>query len=175
MNTQVKEFIEHHIDKIEKNEFFDLFEIAATALPAYEDVGELSTILEDAKIYPLDILDCIPTAYFAGRQDIVRYMTPNKVEEIRARAFQNCNKLKDLILYRDVRYVNDSICWNCRLEYLEIQNPTIKFSTRAFNHCRIRRIKFNGTKEQFIKTNFYGKLLNGTFIEYTDGSETIKI
>lgn len=175
MTNQIKEFIERHIDKIENNKFFDLFETASTALPMYEDVGELSKILEDAEIYPLDNLDCIPTAYFAGRQDLVRYMTPNKVEEIRARAFQNCNKLKDLILYRDVKYVNDFICWNCRLEYLEIQNPDIEFAVRAFNKCKIRHIKFNGTKEQFLETDFYGNLLNGTFIEYSDGSETIKI
>ena len=175
MNNEVKEFIERHIDKIEKNEFSDLFEIAATALPMYEDVGELSKLLEDAEIYPLDNLDCIPTAYFAGRQDIVRYMTPNRVEEIRARAFQNCSKLKDLILYKDVKWVNACICWNCNFEYLEIQNPDIEFATRAFNHCKIRHIKFNGTKEQFLQTNFYGDTLNGTFIEYTDGSETIKI
>ena len=175
MNNEVKEFIERHIDKIENNEFSDLFEIASTALPIYEDVGELSTILEDAEIYPLDNLDCIPTAYFAGRQDIVRYMTPNKIDEIRARAFQNCSKLKDLILYRDVKWVNAYICWNCNFEYLEIQNPDIVFAARAFNHCKIRHIKFNGTKEQFLKTNFYGELLNGAFIEYTDGSETIKL
>lgn len=173
MNNHVKEFIERHIDKIEKNEFSDLFETAATALPIYEDVGELSKILEDAEVYPLDNLDCIPTAYFAGRQDIVRYMTPNKVEEIRSRVFQNCNALKDLILYRDVKYVGGYICWNCNLKYLEIQNPNIDFATKSFNHCKIRHIKFNGTKEQFLRTNFYGDLLNGTFIEYTDGSETL--
>ena len=173
MNTRVKEFIERHIDEIEHNQFFDLFETAATALPIYEDVGELSKLLEDAEIYPLDNLDCIPTAYFAGRQDIVRYMTPNKVEEIRARAFQNCNKLKDLILYRDVKWVDAYVCWNCNFEYLEIQNPDIEFAVRAFSHCKIRHIKFNGTKEQFLKTNFYGNRLNGTFIEYIDGSETL--
>ena len=127
MNNEVKEFIERHIDKIEKNEFSDLFETAATALPMYEDVGELSKLLEDAEIYPLDNLDCIPTAYFAGRNDIVRYMTPNKVEEIRARAFQNCYQLRDLILYKDVKYVNAYTCWGCDLEYLEIQNPDIEF------------------------------------------------
>ena len=173
MNNRVKEFIERHIDKIEKNEFSDLFETAATALPVYEDVGELSKTLEDAEIYPLDNLDCIPTAYFAGRQDLVRYMTPNKVEEIRARAFQNCNALKDLILYKDVKYVDAYVCWNCNLEYLEIQNPDIEFAIRAFNQCKIRHIKFNGTKEQFLKTNFYGNRLTGTFIEYNDGSETL--
>lgn len=173
MNNQVKEFIERHIDKIEKNEFSDLFEIAATALPMYEDVGELSKTLEDAEIYPLDNLDCIPTAYFAGRQDIVRYMTPHKVEELNTRVFQNCRALKDLILYRDVRWVNGYVCWNCDLEYLEIQNPDIEFAVRAFNNCKIRHIKFNGTKEQLLKTGFYGNLLSGTFIEYTDGSETL--
>ena len=173
MNNRVKEFIERHIDKIEKNEFFDLFETAATAFPIYEDVGELSKTLEDAEIYPLDNLDCIPTAYFAGRQDIVRYMTPNKVEEIRARAFQNCRALKDLILYRDVKWVDGYVCWNCILEYLEIQNPDIEFAVRAFNNCIIRHIKFNGTKEQLLKTNFYGNLLSGAFIEYLDGSETL--
>ena len=173
MNTRVKEFIECHIDEIEHNQFFDLFETAATALPIYEDVGELSKLLEDAEIYPLDNLDCIPTAYFAGRQDIVKYMTLNKVEEIRARAFQNCSKLKDLILYKDVKYVNSYVCWNCNLEYLEIQNPSINFAVRAFNNCKIRHIKFNGTKEQLLKTDFYGNLLSGTFIEYLDGSETL--
>ena len=173
MNNRIKEFIERHIDKIENNEFSDLFETAATALPMYEDVGELSTILEDAEIYPLDNLVCIPTAYFAGREDIVRYMTPNKVEEINARAFQNCTKLKDLILFRDVKYVSSFISWNCRLEYLEIQNPDIEFAPRAFSQCKIRHIKFNGTKEQFLKTYFYGNLLYGTFIEYLDGSETL--
>ena len=174
MNNQIKEFIERHIDKIEKNEFSDFFETAATALPLYSDVGELSKLLEDAGIYPLDNLDCIPTAYFAGRQDVVRYRTPSNVEEIRARAFQQCSNLKDLILYRDVKWVNAYICWNCNLEYLEIQNPDIEFASRAFNDCTIRHIKFNGTKEQFINTNFHGNLLEGTFIEYADGSEIIK-
>lgn len=173
MTNQVKEFIERHIDKIENNEFSNLFDIADTALPIYEDVGKLSKILEDAEIYPLDNLDYIPTAYFAGREDIVSYTTPNKVEEIRARAFQNCNNLTDLILYKDIKYVNAYVCRNCHLEYLEIQNPDIEFAIRAVNSCTIRHIKFNGTKEQFLKTGFYGNLLEGTFIEYTDGSETL--
>ena len=173
MNNEVKEFIERHIDKIEKNEFFDLFETAATALPMYEDVGELSKLLEDADIYPLDNLDCIPTAYFAGRSDIIRYMTPTNIIEIRSRAFQNCYQLRDLVLYKNVKYVNAYVCWNCNLEYLEIQNPSINFAVRAFNNCKIRHIKFNGTKEQFLKTDFYGNLLGGTFIEYLDGSETM--
>ena len=173
MNNQVKEFIERHIDKIEKNEFFALFETAATALPMYEDIGELSKTLEDAEIYPLDNLDCIPIGYFAGRDYLSRYMTPANIIEIRSRAFQNCGDLDDLILYKNVKYVNAYVCWNCNLEYLEIQNPDIEFALRAFNNCRIRHIKFNGTKEQFLKTNFYGNHLSDTFIEYTDGSETL--
>lgn len=173
MNNNVKDFIERHIDKIEHNQFSDLFEIAATALPVYEDVGELSKILEDAELYPLDNLECIPIAYFAGRSDIVRYMTPSNTIEIRSRAFHNCYQLRDLILYKNVKYVNAYVCWRCELEYLEIQNPNIEFAIRAFNNCKIRHIKFNGTKEQFLKTDFYGNLLSGTFIEYTDGSETL--
>lgn len=173
MNNQVKEFIERHIDKIEKNDFFGLFETAATALPLYDDVGELSKILEDAEIYPLDNLDCIPTAYFAGRDYLSRYMTPDNIIEVRSRAFQNCGDLDDLILYKNVKYVGAYICWDCNLEYLEIQNPNIEFALRAFNNCRIRHIKFNGTKKQFLKTGFYGNLLSRTFIEYTDGSETL--
>lgn len=173
MTNQVKEFVERHIDQIEKSEFSDLFQIAAIALPTNEDVGELSKLLEDAEIYPLDNLDYIPTAYFAGRQDIVRYTTPNSIEELNNRVFQNCRALKDLILYKDVKWVNGGICWNCDLDYLEIQNPDIEFAIRAFNNCKIRHIKFNGTKEQFLKTNFYGNLLAGTFIEYSDGSETL--
>jgi hypothetical protein len=103
MNNEVKEFIERHIDKIENNDFFGLFETAATALPMYEDVGELSKLLEDAEIYPLDTLDCIPTAYFAGRDDIEKYMTPNNIVEVRSRAFQNCGNLDQLILYKNVK------------------------------------------------------------------------
>ena len=173
MNKEVKEFIEHHIDKIEKNEFFELFEIASVALPMYEDVGELSKTLEDAEIYPLDNMNCIPTAYFAGRDHLSRYMTPVNVIEIRSKAFQNCGDLDELILYKNVKYVGAFICWNCNFEFLEIQNPNIVFATRAFNHCKIRHVKFAGTKEQFLTTNFYGDLLHGTFIEYTDGSETL--
>lgn len=173
MNNQIKELIERHIDKIEKNEFFALFETAATALPMYEDVGELSKLLEDAEIYPLDNLDCIPIAYFAGRDDIEKYITPNNIIEVRSRAFHKCGNLDQLILYKDVKYVNAYACWDCNLEYLEIQNPNIEFALRAFNNVRIRHIKFNGTKKQFLKTGFYGNLLHGTFIEYTDGLETL--
>ena len=107
MTDRLKEFIERNIDKIENNEFSDLFETAALGgLPIYEDVGELSKLLEDAEIYPLDNLECIPIAYFAGRADIVRYMTPTNTVEIRSRAFQNCYQLRDLILYKNVKYVN---------------------------------------------------------------------
>lgn len=173
MNNRVKEFIERHIDKIENNEFFDLFETASTAFPIYEDVGELSKTLEDAEIYPLDNLVIIPTAYFAGRDDIETYMTPNNIIEVRPRTFHNCGNLDELILYKNVEYVGVHVCWNCNLEYLEIQNPDIVFALRAFNNCTIHHIKFNGTKEQFLKTDFYGNLLSSTFIEYTDGSETL--
>ena len=173
MRDDIKQFIERNIDEIENNQFFDLFEIAAVALPFYEDCGILSRILEDAELQPIIACKCIPAAYFAGREDIERYVTPATVKEIRARAFQNCKNLKELVLYKDVDIVQSFVCWNCELDYLEIQNPLIEVSVRAFNQCKIKHIKFHGTIDQFYNSGFYGNWLAGTNVDCIDGSEIL--
>ena len=126
MNKNVKKFIEENIDFIEQNDFILLFS-KAFELPV-KQIGELSKVLEDAEIYPLNYLSYVPSYYMYGTdieifapkpgityigQGAFRYCDnlisvdlPEGLEKIHAHAFEDCPNIKELNLPRSLVYID---------------------------------------------------------------------
>ena len=128
MNENVKQFIEENIKLIELNNFDELFRCANLDLADYSEVGELSKILEDAEIYPLNYLDYVPAYYMCGTdieifapkpgityigQGAFRYCDnlisidlPEGLEQINPHAFEDCPNIKELNLPKSLKYIH---------------------------------------------------------------------
>lgn len=134
MTDRVKEFIERHIDKIENNEFFDLFETASTALPLYEDVGDFTTCMLEANIDPLPHLPYIPTAYLYG-QNVSYFGIPTHVDNIGNFAFQESD-LEAIVIPGNVKVIGIKAFCTCEsLASVTIEEGCTIIGDYAFMYC----------------------------------------
>ena len=85
MTTEVKKFIEQHIDLIENNWWEQLYSLAIE-LVYRQRIGELTQILLDANIDPLNSLTNIPPNYLAW-SPIQQFTIPDKIKAIGEFAF----------------------------------------------------------------------------------------
>ena len=105
MIDNVKRFIEKHINLIELNNFDELFRRANLDLSDYVEVGQLSKILEDAEIYPLNYLDYVPAYYMYGT-DIKIFAPKSGIISINQGAFRYCDNLTNITLPEGVEYID---------------------------------------------------------------------
>ncbi len=78
-----------------------------------EEIGDMTRILIDAGLSPLDDLKYIPVGFFAG-WDFEEFRIPNGIESIHMGAFRNCRELKKIYMPDSVRKIESMAFKHCR-------------------------------------------------------------
>lgn len=110
VKPELLDFINKNKDLINNEEFGELYDKAGRNPDII--VGELTTVLHQAGIHPLNNLDFIPDK-FLNYTTIKSFTIPNYIKKIGFEAFQGCENL----------------------EYLDIPNGVTEIGARAFELC----------------------------------------
>ena len=142
LKPRVKEFIEHYIHLIENNQFNELYVEAEK----YLDKSEIHLLTEslinpEVNLQVLSNMYYVPKYYLANNTELTAIEIPDSIKIIRARAFDKCLNLKEVILPKSVEVVDAYAFANCySLEKLVVNNPECTFtalSTALSTHVKI--------------------------------------
>lgn len=116
LDSDVQNFLEKYIDKIDNNDWDWIY---SDGLAELEDKtgnpyvrGYFSKTLEESGINILDYLDYVPNSYMIGAS-ITYYAIPNNIKSIKAYAFIDCSYLKSIILPKSIVYIEEDIFNGC--------------------------------------------------------------
>ena len=130
MTDAVKKFIEDNIDLIEENNFKLLFNRTIRLKPG--QVGELSKVLEDAQIYPLNYIDYVP-AYYMCSTDISTFAPNLGITYIGRGAFRFCDNLTKIYLPESVKYIHAHAFEDCpNIKELNLPSSLREIDSTAF-------------------------------------------
>lgn len=130
MTDAVKRFIEENIELIEKNDFKIFFLRTIRLHP--KEIGELSKVLEDAHIYPLNYLDYVPAYYMYGT-DIEIFAPKSGIKYISQGAFRYCDNLISVDLPEGLRYIHAHAFEDCpNLKELNLPSSLKNIDETAF-------------------------------------------
>lgn len=73
----------------------------------------------------------------------------NNIKALPTRLLSNCKNLKSISIPESVTEISTFVFEDTNIEDIEIKNPNITLAAISFNTSSIKRIKFNGTIQQF--------------------------
>lgn len=130
VDPRVKRFLNENLELLNSNNFDELYR-------KFQYVAAINTslteILYQADINPLEYMKKVPDFYAAGSGIITEITIPQTVTAIGSHAFEQCINLKNV-------YISKSV-------------TTIEYE--AFTRINDCVFTYNGTKEEFLKIDFY--------------------
>lgn len=133
-------YIEKYIDLIDKNKF-ELFymildgEIASSHKSI---IGEITKILNDAGIDPLQYMSDVPNYYCIYRKDLpTELILPSNIEYIRPCAFSFCDSLQIVVLSEGLTTIYPRAFAACvQLRTINLPSSLKEIKANAFFNCR---------------------------------------
>ena len=140
LDTNVKQFIEQNIDKIDNNDWDWIYNKGLNQLRLKTGNpyirGYFSKTLEESGINILDYLDYVPNSYMIGAS-ITYYAIPNNIKSIKAYAFIACSYLKSIILPKSIVYIEEDIFNGCSaLEDIIYEGTILDWNSIKFTYNR---------------------------------------
>lgn len=166
------------IQKALKNSDFETLYIETWKRTSYSTIGEVTQLLINLNINPLDHLSSIPKGFLTNTSikhiDIPDHITsidefafahcgsltsvtiPDSVTSIGEAAFCDCSSLTSITIPNSVTSIGQSAFSGCTgLKNIIIPNSVTSIGTWAFGHCSsLTSIKYTGTKNQWHKIYF---------------------
>lgn len=134
MDEQLQKFIKHNIELIENNNFEKLYSLAVTDL---DRVSQLTSILYEAGIDPLQHMDHIPR-YFYERYNIKQFTIPDNIKWIERSAFL-MSSLKSITIPDNVQILHVNVFQGCfDLKELKIDKQSsllVNIASGCFEDC----------------------------------------
>ena len=187
MHPNVREFIEKHIDIIESEDFTRLYDLAIVKLPNYEmRMGELTKVLLDADINPLNHMTSVPDYYYSEFEtseaphvpnniteigefaffncDFETITIPSSVKKVRTSAFDFCTSLKTVIIEEGLESIGGNCFTDCTsLSQITLPKSLKRLAGSVFNRCpNLTTLKYNGTLDEWYNIEYYPNTFNGS-------------
>lgn len=146
MRPQVVDYIKHHEEEIDANQFDWLFAAAPTAgVERYE----LMRVFMEAGIEPLRYMNIIPIKAFY--QYPYPLTIPSNIERIEMSAFEEA-QFTEITIPEGVESLSNAIFKNCQnLRKITLPKSLTKIQSWIFFHCyNIEEVIYNGTIEEFL-------------------------
>lgn len=138
MDLALKEFVEKNIHLIEENRFKELY-IIAEVDPDVE-VYDLTTLLYDADIDPLQYLDYIPSGFMSGTFDkqpeVIDLSYLPRIKHIEGEAFAYNLDLKEIILPPNLETIGSTAFLASGLKKIVIPKSVTAIGDAAFMDCK---------------------------------------
>lgn len=97
-------------------------------------IRQVTELLLDADIDPLDYMDCIPKNYLVHSQNINNFKIPNHIKSIWSGAFEG-STLKEVWIPDGVEYIGRNAFAETKLEEVEIPGSVNWIYPHAFDSC----------------------------------------
>lgn len=150
ISNSAKILIERYIEYIESEDYADFYDL----IWVDEDctnmgiIGEITTILENININPLEYLNYIPMGYYSGSPK-TEFDVSKNIKEINNYGFES-SSLKSINIPFNVKYVGEGAFAYCEdLKYVNIDNPDIQIQYDAFDQCDIDKITYAGSRSDW--------------------------
>ena len=138
MELSLRNFIEKNIHLIEENRFKELY-IIAEVDPDIE-VYDLTKLLYEAEIDPLQSLDYIPSGFMSGTFDkqpeMVDLSYLPRIKHIEGEAFAYNNDLREIILPPNLETIGATAFLTSGLKRIVIPKSVIAIGDAAFMDCK---------------------------------------
>ena len=114
MEKLIQDFIEKHIDLIDKNAFDEFYETAKSQLLSGQ-IGKLTYVLYSSDIDPLPYVTSVHYSMFCNQHTLCdgSFVIPENIENILARSFENCSSMTTLHLPNSLEYIDKSCFLGC--------------------------------------------------------------
>ena len=155
LSDEAKALIEKYIEFIESEDYADLYELISNDELCVNlgVIGEITSVLESAGLYPLKHLDYIPAGYYCDslKTDII---IPGNTTEINAYAF-HYSGLEQIEIPFNVTKIGEAAFSYCEdLKFVMINNPDIQIEYDAFDYCDIDKIIYAGSRREWEDFEF---------------------
>ena len=150
ISNEAKSLIEKYIEYIETEDYADLYDLIWTDEDCtnFGTVGEITALLENIDINPLEYLDYIPLGYYSGVSKS-EFNIPKNIKEINDYAFES-SSLKSIDIPFNIKYIGEGAFAYCEdLKYVNIDNPDIQIQYDAFDQCDIDKITYAGSRSDW--------------------------
>lgn len=147
--SELKLFIEEHIEYIENNAFDALYDM----LPAGPSPNELTDILLAADIDPITHFDRYLPSFYASGLSIKEIEIPRNIYQIGDFAFHGCAELEKVDIELGVEAIREgafAYCYN--LKEVNLPSSITYLQSGCFADCpNLKNVYYHGTMEQFSK------------------------
>ena len=150
ISNSAKILIERYIEYIESEDYADFYDLiwADENCNNFGIVGEITAILENININPLEYLNYIPIGYYSGASK-TELDIPKNIKEINNYAFES-SSLKSIDIPFNVKYIGEGSFAYCEdLKLVQIDNPDIQIQYDAFDYCDIDKIIYAGSRSDW--------------------------
>ena len=136
LSEQLKKLLaEPEIQKALKNSDFETLYRETSKRTSYSVIGEVTQLLINLNINPLDHLSSIPIGFLTNTP-IKHIDIPNHITRISDYAFHNCYELTDIIIPNHVKRIGKWAFSDCqKLTTITIPDSVKSISDEAFSNC----------------------------------------
>lgn len=146
MSPEIKTFIEQHKIELLDNNFTKLYKDVD-----YEYLTELSEVLLEAGINPLEYMPRVPNEFLFGAVHSIKdFKIPNNIVSIGKHAFSDTD-LVEIVIPQGVKIVEDRAFSGCtELSVVYLPSSIEELGRSIFGRCfQLKTIVYNGTFDQF--------------------------
>lgn len=149
LNSELKNLLEDHIDMIQEEDWARLYQQVDYDADTF---GEMTQLLIESEIDPLDQLDYVPENYFCKNWNIMSINLPNTIIKIDSSAFEGCEYLESVILPNGLKDIGPWVFHSCPSLKSIILPKTLEYiGDGNFDYCdELDTVNFEGTCEQFL-------------------------
>ena len=149
LNSELKNLLEDHIDMIQEEDWARLYQQVDYDAEIF---GEMTQLLIESEIDPLDQLDYVPENYFCKNWNVVSINLPVTITKIDSSAFEGCEYLESVILPNGLKDIGPWVFHSCpSLKSITLPKTLEYIGDGNFDYCdELDTVNFEGTCEQFL-------------------------
>lgn len=167
-------FLKEDTDLIATGNFIELYRRVYSQLRGFGGyVAELTWVLEEADIQPLDFMTSVPHHFCYDRKDIENFTIPSHIKTIEDKAFYGCTSLKAIQFPQGLESIGSDVFRACyELQEVTLPNSLQEIGRGAFSSIKQSgNITYMGSKDQLRKVEIDPFAFNPRYmiIHCTDG------
>lgn len=149
LTNQVKDLLEEYIDIIQEEDWDRLYQQVDYDPDTF---GEMTQILIESGIDPLETLNYVPENYLCKNWNIISINLPNTIIGIDSSAFEGCENLESITLPNGLKNIGPWVFHSCHsLKSITLPKTLDYIGDGNFDYCDdLETVNFEGSCEDFI-------------------------